>query len=219
MKAEFWHQRWEENQIGFHQDEINAHLQSFWGDLKLPAGSRVFVPLCGKSRDMLWLAGEGHKVLGVELSPIAVEDLFEENELKPVRREQGPFDVYRCEELEVLLGDFFDIGPEELHGVAGVYDRASLVALPQEMRRRYADHLKAVLPPTAELLLVTMDYPQSEMDGPPFSVTEEEVRALYEDAYTVTPLATLDILEENPRFRERGLTRMEERVYRLSPRR
>lgn len=217
MKAEFWLERWQRKEIGFHQGEINAHLQEYWGGLRLPAGAEVFVPLCGKSRDMLWLRAQGHRVLGVELSPLAVEDFFLENELKPQVRSHGAFDSWSCDGITLLCGDFFDLEPADLKGVAAVYDRASLVALPPEMRARYAGHLHHILPAVAPMLLVTMDYPQAEMEGPPFAVTEQEVRGFYAGRYAVERLFALDILPETPRFRAAGVTRLDEVVYALRP--
>jgi thiopurine S-methyltransferase len=218
MNPGFWHERWQRNEIGFHQQEINAHLQDFWGQLAVPAGGLVFVPLCGKSRDLLWLRARGHAVLGVEISPIAVRDFFAENALVPQVTRQGAFERYAADGLAILCGDFFELTPELLQGVAGVYDRASLIALPPELRMRYAGHSAAILPALAGTLLVTMEYPQDEMSGPPFAVREEEVRRLFEKRYTVTRLFSKDILAENPRFHERGLHALMEKVYRLEPR-
>ncbi len=218
MDRTFWHERWQHNEIGFHQQEFNAHLQDFWGQLAAPAGGLVFVPLCGKSRDLLWLRARDSRVLGVELSPIAVHDFFAENALTPQVTRQGVFDRYEADGLAILCGDFFDLTPEVMQGVAGVYDRASLIALPPELRPRYAGHSAAILPAAANTLLVTMEYPQNEMNGPPFSVREDEVRRLYEKRYTVTCLYSKDILAENPRFRERGLSALAEKVYWLAPR-
>ncbi len=215
MDLNFWHERWQRNEIGFHQQEINAHLQDFWGQLAVPAGGLVFVPLCGKSRDLLWLRARGYKVLGVELSPIAVRDFFAENALTPQITRQGAFERYEVDGLAILCGDFFDLTPEFVQGVAGVYDRAALIALPPGLRGRYAGHSAAVLPAAVGTLLVTMEYVQSEMNGPPFAVREVEVRQLYEQRYTVTCLLGKDILAENPRFRERGLSALTEKVYRL----
>jgi thiopurine S-methyltransferase len=218
MNPNFWHERWQRNEIGFHQPEINAHLQDFWAQLAVPAGGLVFVPLCGKSRDLLWLRARGHAVLGVELSPIAVRDFFAENALTPQVTRLGAFERYETDGLAVLCGDFFGLTPALLQGVAGVYDRASLIALPPELRTRYAGHNAAILPSAAGTLLVTMEYAQNEMSGPPFAVREDEVRRLYEKRYTVTCLFSKDILAENPRFRERGLSALTEKVYRLAPR-
>jgi thiopurine S-methyltransferase len=216
MKADFWHERWQQNQIGFHQAEINSHLQAYWDGMGLEPEAPVFVPLCGKSRDLLWLRSQGHPVLGVELSPIAVEAFFSENRIEATVERQGAFERWRADGLDILCGDVFDLTADDLHGVAGVYDRASLVALPPAMRTDYAAHLKASLPREAAVLLVTMEYPQAEMDGPPFSVSEAEVRDLYQDAYIVERLFTLDALAENPPLREKGLSALEEKVYRLA---
>ncbi len=218
MNPDFWLERWQHNEIGFHQQEINTHLQDYWLWLALPVGCRVFVPLCGKSRDLLWLRARGHEVLGVEVSPLAVRDFFAENGLTPQVARDGAFERCTAEGLSILCGNFFDLTPALLAGVAGVYDRASLIALPPEMRVRYAEHLATILPREAETLLVTMEYRQEEMNGPPFSVLEDEVHRLYEFHYTVTTLFTKDILAENPRFRERGLSTLHEKVYRLAPR-
>ncbi len=218
MEPSFWHARWEENQIAFHQDEINAHLQSYWERLGLPPRARVFVPLCGKSRDMLWLLGRGYRVLGVELSPIAVRDFFAENGLAPAQEQAGPFSRCAADGVEILCGDFFNLTPANLAEVEGVYDRASLIALPPAMRQRYADVMKRSLPASARVILVTMEYRQEEMQGPPFAVDEDEVRRLYADRFDVAVLYRRDVLEENERFKARGLTALAEKVYLLTPR-
>ncbi len=218
MDSELWLDRWARNEIGFHQGEVNAHLQEYWKRLGVTPGGRVFVPLCGKSRDMLWLRSEGHPVIAVEVSPLAVEAFFRENDLEVQVSRQGTFRRWDSDGLVILQGDFFHLRAPDLADVAGIYDRASLIALPPTMRQRYAAHLRAIVPRRAQKLLVTMDYEQSAMDGPPFAVTEVEVEALYGDAYAVQRLFVLDVLDESPRFRERGLSRLEEKVYRLVPR-
>lgn len=215
MKTDFWLERWKNNEIGFHQQQINTHLQDYWGRLDLSASERVFVPLCGKSRDMLWLRAQGLQVLGVEISPIAVGDFFAENRLTPQTSSHGQYTRWESDQLVILDGDFFDLTPQALKDIAGVYDRASLIAFPLEMRLTYATHLKSILPVTAEILLVTMEYPQDEMQGPPFSVSEQEVIELYHADYRIECLYQLDILAENPRFRQRGLSRLVEKVYHL----
>lgn len=218
MDAAFWHERWQQDQIGFHQPEINSHLQSFWGNLVVPAGSRIFVPLCGKSRDMLWLRSQGLGVTGVELSPIAVHDFFAENALEPIVTQQGRFERWEADGLVILQGNFFDLTAADVADCAGVFDRASLIALPPEMRTRYAQHLMAILPRHIQTLLITLEYDQQEMGGPPFSVQEAEVAALYGDTYQVDRLLTLNALDDEPGFRQRGLTRLAEKVYLLTPR-
>lgn len=216
MDTAFWHARWEAGEIGFHRDEIHVYLPRFWPRMGLAGGERVLVPLCGKSRDMLWLLEQGHRVVGVELSPIAVESFFRENGLEPELGATDRFTVSRLDEIELLCGDFFDLRPEEVEGVRAVYDRASLVALPPELRRAYARHLGGLLQPGTRVLLVTLDYPQEEMSGPPFSVTDPEVRGLFGEQFEIEPFDSTDILEDEPRFRQRGLSHLIERAYRLT---
>ncbi len=218
MDAEFWHERWRQSQIGFHQEEFNTHLQAFWGQMSLPRGSVVFVPLCGKSRDMLWLLSEGYEVLGIEVSPVAVADFFSENNLSPKITEMASFQCWETENIRLLCGDFFKLNAPHLKSVSGVYDRASLVALPPEMRLRYAQHFSSIIPAEARSLLVTTEYPQQEMKGPPFAVFEQEVEQLYIDHFNIDTLFDEDLLEMNPQFKKRGLTEFKERVYQLVPR-
>lgn len=213
MEPDFWLERWRNSQIGFHQQETNNLLQLHWPRLTLPASSTVFVPLCGKSRDMLWLRSRGHRVLGVEFIPIALRDFFVENGLTPVVAAQPPFERWETDGVTLLCGDFFDLTAADLAGVAAVYDRAALIALPRDMRQRYADKLAQILPPTAQTLLIALSYPESEMKGPPFSVTGEEVNKLYGGNFLVERLATQDALGGNPNFRQRGLTQLSEQVY------
>lgn len=215
MKPDFWHQRWQRGEIGWHADEFNRHLTEHWPRLGAPAGGRVLVPLCGKSLDMLWLAGQGHRVLGVELSDIAAAAFFGENGLTPSIEDEPPFRRYRVDELELLAGDFFDLTPALADGVTAVYDRASLIALPPEMRRAYAERLAALLASGVPSLLVTLDYDQSRMQGPPFAVCADEVQALLDPFFEIESVADVDILAESPRFAERGLERLREHVYRL----
>lgn len=216
MDPQFWLERWDNNQIGFHQDEINTHLQRFWPQLGLAPDSHVFVPLAGKTLDLLWLAAQGHRVTGVEISERAVRAFFDENDLTPQIRDTDGFRLWQAGEITLMEGDYFDLMPDELGPVDAVFDRASLIALPPAMRPGYARQLQR-LAPTCPVLLVTLDYDQDEMDGPPFAVSAGEVERLYAASHRVSPLDVLDVLAENARFRERGLTRLEERVYRLAP--
>jgi thiopurine S-methyltransferase len=163
---------------------------------------------------MLWLAEQGHEVVGVEISPIAVRAFFEENRLEPVISQQGAFEIWSVDQITLLLGDFFELTPGQLGEVAVVYDRASLIALPAELRQEYVGHLNALCP-TAPRLLITLDYEQSKMDGPPFAVSDEEVRDLYADRSSLTCLAAEDVLGDNVRFREQGLEYLVESVWQM----
>lgn len=213
MQADFWHKRWERNQIGFHQEQVNSYLAQYWPSLGIDAGGRVLVPLCGKSLDLAWLAGQGLRVLGVELSRRAVEDFFAEQQLEPERFEHGAFTCYRSEGIELWCGDFFELNAADVADCVGLYDRAALIALPPEMRERYAAHLATILPAGCSAVLVTMDYDQSKLDGPPFAVTDEEVRRLYTPRWQILAEDEQDILGQSWKFLQAGVSRLLERVY------
>lgn len=215
MHADFWLERWARNQIGFHLGEVNPYLQRHWPALQLPAGARVLVPLCGKSLDLTWLAAQGHRVLGVELAERAVEDFFAEQGLQAEVLEHGAFKVYRAGALELWCGDFFALGAADVVDCSALYDRAALIALPPALRERYAAQLTAILPSGCQGLLITLDYPQSQMEGPPFAVSDAEVQERFAGDWQVEQLQRLDVLEDNWRFRERGLQRLDETAYRL----
>jgi thiopurine S-methyltransferase len=216
MHEDFWQQRWARNEIGFHLNEVNPYLQQFWPSIPVAPGAQVLVPLCGKSLDMAWLAGQGYRVLGVELAQAAVQAFFSEQGLSPEIDQMGSFRRYRSGAIELLCGDFFSLTAADLLACQGLYDRAALIALPQSMRERYVAHLTSILPSACAGLLVTLDYTQEQMPGPPFAVSTNEVRQLLPEAqWSVQLLEARDVLGENEKFLQRGLTRLEERVYQL----
>lgn len=215
MDAEFWQARWTRSEIGFHQAEVNPYLQRYWSSLMLTQGARVLVPLCGKSQDMAWLAGQGFQVIGVELAQRAVEDFFAEHKLQPQITEVDALSLYQAGSVAIYCGDFFALNERHLGDCVGLYDRAALIALPEPMRERYVAHLAQVLPSGCQGLLVTLDYDLAKMDGPPFAVTDAEVQRQFSPAWDVQPLACVDVLGENWRFLKRGLDRLDEQVYRL----
>lgn len=216
VDTNFWHTRWEKDEIAFHQHNINLHLQTFWQQLApSQTGGCVFVPLCGKSRDMVWLAQQGYDVLGVELSPVAVQSFFAETGLMPYVHQDSTFQIWQADRFTLFCGDFFALYRALLQDVVVVYDRASLIAFPPAMRKAYAEHLRDILPTPAPLLLVTLEYAEGAIVGPPFSVTETEVQSLYGDYYAIERLYVHDALSENARFREKGLSYLTEKVYRL----
>jgi thiopurine S-methyltransferase len=218
MDHAFWHERWQQNQIGFHNKAVNSHLQSFWPILQTAQNRKVFVPLSGKTKDILWLLELGCEVVAVELSPLAVQALFAENNLQPEVFQTECFTVNQIDGLRVYCGDFFQLTINELDVCNVVWDRASLVALPVNMREAYADHMQHLLNPGSQILLVAFNYHQTEMQGPPFSVNQQEVQVLYGSWCDVQLLCTEDILDREPHFRDRGLTSMQEQVYLLTVR-
>ena len=180
----YWEARWREGRIGFHEGRVNEDLLREWPALGAPEPAAVLVPLCGKAHDLAWLAARGHRVLGVEGSERAVADFFAEQRLAPERAPAGPGEAWTAGRLTILRCDWFALRREHLEALApggadAWWDRAALVALPPEARRAHAERLAALLNPGARGLLASFDYPQEEMEGPPFSVPEDEVRALF----------------------------------------
>lgn len=218
MDPDFWQQRWQEGRIGFHQARVTPLLEQHWDAVGVPAGARVFVPLAGKSLDMAWLAARGHGVLGVELSRLAVEQFFDDHGLRPEVHESGYGRHYRAGGIELVHGDAFALDAGILAGCAGVFDRAALIALPPDLRRRYAAELYARLPEGCRGLLVTLEYPQHEKDGPPFSVPADQVHALYDAHWRVDMLERRGILDEQPNFAEEGVTVLHAAAWRLERR-
>jgi thiopurine S-methyltransferase len=214
MQADFWHQRWASSQIGFHQQQVNPYLLRFWPDLMLAAQSRVLVPLCGKSLDLRWLVEQGYQVLGVELSQKAIEAFFSEQRISAAISQRGAFKVYASEGIELWCGDIFALDAEDVADCTALYDRAALIALPPVMRERYVAHLGSVLPAQCRGLLITLDYDQSKIDGPPFAVADEEVQRLLGPIWSLETWQIAEV-ERNAKQLERGVERMEERIYRL----
>ena len=213
MEREFWNERWERNEIGFHQEAVNPRLQQHLHRMQWPPGANVLVPLCGKTLDLWWLRDRGFHVTGVEISPLAVRDFFSEAARVPNIVSRGAFDVYRVERLQIYCGDFFALDRRDLPRVDGVYDRAALVALPPGMRADYVKRISGLVGPGTRTLLITLDYPQREMKGPPFSVPPEEVEERYAVRHRVQRLQSQDCLAAEPRFREKGLSRLDEHVF------
>ena len=218
MNPDFWHDRWHEGRIGFHQETVTPWLPKLWPSLALPAGSCVFVPLAGKSLDLVWLRAQGHRVLGVELSRLAVEQFFAEHDLHATTRESRYGTHYSADGIELICGDAFALDAEALADCAAVFDRAALIALPAGLRQRYVGELYAHLPRGCRGLLVTLEYPQHQKAGPPFSVDEAQVRALYERDWTVSVLERADILASQPGFVAEGVTALTTAAYRLDRR-
>lgn len=213
MEEGFWQARWERNQIGFHRQDVNPGLIEHWPTLQVPQGSCVFVPLCGKSLDLCWLAEQGYKVLGVELIEKAVVDFFAEQQLTAEITQQGAFTRYSAGNITILCGDFFELTTEDLAAVDVFYDRAALVALPEELRRNYAAHLNTHLPQDCSGLLLTLHYPQSEMQGPPFSVPPKQVMQLFDDGFILERIAEKDVLGQEWRYKDVGVSYLYEYVY------
>lgn len=216
MQADFWLDRWRNAQIGFHQSATDKRLQAYWPSLKLPASSRIFVPLCGKSLDLLWLKTEGHSVAGIELSSIALESFCMEHGIPARRRALADFDIYEDERLALMRGDYFKLTRSLLGGVSAVYDRAALISWAPPLRSAYVNHLTSLTRAGTQTLLITVEYPEAQMSGPPFPLDRKAIDALYGEHHAIELLGTHDILDLEPRLRARGLTELREVAYKLT---
>jgi thiopurine S-methyltransferase len=215
MEPQFWHERWRTGRIGFHQPSIDRSLQAHWPGLEMGQGSRVFVPLCGKSLDLLWLRDRWHFVTGIELSATAAEAFFLENGVAARRRVKDAFDIYEAERIRLIRGDFFALSREMLGGAEAVYDRAALISWTPALRAPYVEHLASLLAPAARMLLISLEYPQSQMAGPPFSVFRDEIMRLYAPKFSVEEIARQDIVASEARLRSAGITELFEACYLL----
>lgn len=184
MQADFWHERWRDNKIGFHETQANQLLTNNFAQLPLNAGGRIFLPLCGKTLDIGWLLANGYKVAGAELSQLAIEQLFDQLNLTPTIVTHGELKQYSADNIDMFVGDIFNISTDLLGKIDAIYDRAALVALPEQMRPKYAQHLMQICQ-NAPQLLICFEYDQSLMNGPPFSVSKKEVHQHYANHYNI----------------------------------
>jgi thiopurine S-methyltransferase len=192
MNVDFWNQKWKKNEIGFHESKPNPLLVSYFEKLKLMEGSRVFLPLCGKTLDIAWLLSKGYRVAGAELSKLAIEQLFVDLGVEPVVTRLGNTSHYSAENIDIFVGDIFKLSSDVIGSVDAIYDRAALVALPEEMRNKYTKHLLEITG-TARQLLITFEYDQSLIDGPPFSLNSDEVNRHYKGAYSLECIESLSV--------------------------
>lgn len=192
MEKAFWQNRWQEGKIGFHEGEPNRHLRSHLHQLSLKAGAHVFVPFCGKAVDLDWLLSQGFQVSGIELNRDAIAEVFMRLSVTPEISEARGLTRHSGNGLVIWAGDFFELLPSDLGPVDAVYDRAALVALPSEMRDQYTRYLQSLCPSVPQLL-VSYDYDQAQMEGPPFSVPEKQIRDLYDEVFVIENIASADI--------------------------
>ena len=210
-----WISRWESNSIGWHAEQVNRHLIQYLDRFDLSTGEAIFVPLCGKTNDMLFLLERDLKVIGVEMSSIAIEQFFSENHLDYVVSKVDKFILYEGAGIKLYCGDFFDIKSKHLENVRATYDRASLIALNEDLRQKYVKHLSDIIDFDARILLLTLNYPQHQRSGPPFAVSKEEVYQLCNGSFDIQELYCINDIENEPMFQNLGVDFVEKAVYLL----
>ena len=194
MNPEFWQTRWQEKRIGFNQSDVNPLLIKYFSELNLPVGSRIFVPLCGKSIDMVWLAHQGFDVVGIELVESAAQEFFIEQAISYTVIEHSKQTDIKCYQGEIAgrtidlwVADIFTLSADDIGHVDAVYDRAALIAMPAELRPQYSEKIRT-LSCNASQLLLTLNYDQNERAGPPFSISQEQVQQYYGNDYQMNKL-------------------------------
>ncbi len=218
MNPEFWQKRWQEKRIGFNQPEVNPLLIKYWTELNLLAGSRIFVPLCGKSIDMVWLAAQGHDVVGVELVESAAQAFFAEQNIQPTVSQHTENSAIKCyqgqlpnqiskqpsqQTVTLWVADIFALTATDIGPIDAVYDKAALIALPADMRTKYSEQIRQLSGNVSKVdsvdscdnkaapqLLITLNYDQSKKDGPPFSINGEQLEQYYSNHYQICELAS-----------------------------
>ncbi|MFK8080460.1 MAG: thiopurine S-methyltransferase [Granulosicoccus sp.] len=231
MKAQYWQQKWDEEKIGFHQADINKRLMTYWPQLssasteaptRLDENQKncVFVPLCGKSLDMLWLHKQGHQVLGIELSEKAAHAFFNDNHLNFDTHRKGQFTHFvgtgKALGITLMVGDYFALEAEHCASCDAFYDRASMIAMSPDMREQYTRQLARLMRAESTGLLLTISYDQSHMQGPPFSVADTSVHELLSNSFIIKELAHFSGPERLGNLKQRGLETLDERVYLLT---
>ncbi len=211
MDCDFWLEKWISGDTKFDQGKPNPNLLENWARL-VSKPSNVFVPLCGRSIDLRWLSEQGHNVLGVELSAVAIESFFDGLKIAYSKKAEGTFTRYESQSISILEGDFFELSVDHLKEVQAVYDRAWIVAFPPALRAKYAEHLKKIVPKNSPMLVVSLEYPGGLIDGPPFSVDETELCGLYGES-SVTKLKDEQMSTSHPKFTAAGLETIRETVY------
>lgn len=220
METSFWHQCWEKDQIGFHQDDFNPLMMKLWPRFQAwqegqgrssEQPSVIFVPLCGKSADMLYIASQ-QKVIGAELSDIACRDFYLDNHIPYQLTNTAIFGHYQSERIDLYQGDFFALTPQHVNTCQHIFDRAALVALPKALRAQYVAHLRGLFPAKTELFLLSLEYPEGEIKGPPFNVTENEVNSLFKGC-KITKVLTEPLSDQQFARRKLKVSSLVEVVY------
>ena len=210
-----WISRWENNRIGWHADQINRQLIEYLDQLNLSPGDTIFVPLCGKTKDMLFLLENQINVIGVEMSSIAAEQFFSENNLSYSISNLDGFILYEGDGIKIYCGNYFDLEVNHLQEVKAVYDRASLIALDEALRQKYVKHLNDIIVEGVRILLLTLNYPQHQKSGPPFAVSRPEVDELFRGSFQCRELDCINDIENEPMFQNLGVDFVEKAVYLL----
>ncbi len=215
MNKEFWHAKWNSNDIAFNQQQPNFFMMEYFNFLNLKPSSKVFVPLCGKSIDLLWLAEQGYEVIGIELNLQACEDFFTENNISFQQNKIKNFTILSSDKITLISGDFFELNTDIIGQIDAIYDRAALIALPTEMRQLYANKIISLATHNTQILLITLNYDQNTMQGPPFAVNKDAVHHLYDKYFNIKTLYSKSAENIPDHLQAKGLEEATDLVFML----
>lgn len=215
MEKDFWLNKWQVSDIAFHESYVNPHLINSFHFLKLPRDAQVLVPLCGKTRDMLWLADQGYQVTGIELSPIACQDFFAEMGVAPTISQENKITKYQHKNITLICGDLFEVTQADLPVIQAIFDCKAMVALPEEMRKKYINQLKKCCGNAFQVFLIAITSPD-QAKGPPFSVSSEEIKSLYGDPFAVNVITSARMQDVPERLQKKGYQEITETLYVVS---
>jgi thiopurine S-methyltransferase len=207
---EFWHNRWQSQNIGWHREIYNDLLLKHWPNIDAIDAGNVFVPLCGKSLDMLWLAERGYTIVGLEMVQQAVENFFSENQLEFDKIEIGKHKKYWSHPFTIFQGDFFDLDIGVIQADSW-YDRAALIAIEPSNRENYVDQIRKQTKLDAVGLLITFAYPQEQMQGPPYALHDDDVTLLFSDGFELECLEKIDLEDD----KDRNLTNVSSSIFKI----
>jgi|TARA_B110000238_G_scaffold191472_1_gene225717 thiopurine S-methyltransferase len=203
-----WRDRWKDNRIGWHQELGNASLKKHWSPVN--RSCTVLVPLCGKSKDLVWLANLGHRVIGIEVSEIGARAFFLENNLIYKESTYKNLKIFEAINIQISIycGDYFDY---DLCDAEALYDRGSIVAIRPEIRSSYVHHMKSLLGQEAYKFIISLEYAEGFVEGPPYSIKPVEMLSYWSDL--IEKDSYNDIENSSPKFRKSGLNQVIETVW------
>jgi thiopurine S-methyltransferase len=212
MSNEFWLNKWETNDITFHEMNTNPDLIKYIGELNINSGSTIFVPFCGKTKDMLWLSENGFNVVGVELSKIACDDFFSEANITPRISQREKFVKYEHGNIKIFCGDLFDLTNLDLPTIHAVYDCKAIIALPPTLRRKYVEHIIECIGGKINFLLITRES-RSSVTPPPYNIDKQEINLLFGSNFNTKQVKQLTMLNIPERLVKKGYSDITECAY------
>lgn len=216
MEISYWQSRWKKEKTGWHMETVYPQLPKLWPQLNINKNAEVFVPLCGKSKDLDWLADQGCHVTGIDVSEKAIKSLIDNFSAEFEKEYRHGFTIYQSDKIELWNGDFFKFPAEDYSAPDLIYDKAAMIALPPDMRPAYAQKLLQISGHQTKIFLQTFEYDQNEMNGPPFSVPEKEIRKYFGEHFSLTLLHKESKFDDLAKFQRRGLSSfLDEKIFLL----